>query len=130
MEAGATLHKIRNFTQHPKNEKEYPFPQDYIQDYDVAIAELQPAITFGEFAKPIHLASASDKYRDGEGLVVTGWGYFGKEHNDALANNLQVLQLKFIANRNCTSLGIPGFCGHFFNDTLIFVVFLFLLTLC
>lgn len=47
---------------------------DWKHDYDIAIAKLASTLEFSEKIQPIQLPTAGDQTKDGEIMIVSGWG--------------------------------------------------------
>ncbi|RKP09683.1 trypsin-like protease, partial [Thamnocephalis sphaerospora] len=74
--------------------------------HDIALLELNSALTFNNSVKPALITSA--RIGAGKSCVALGWGY---TENRTVSNVLQQVQLETAKNDQC-STGYPGWAGQ------------------
>ncbi|XP_043114334.1 transmembrane protease serine 4a isoform X2 [Puntigrus tetrazona] len=83
--------------------------KDYLSghnDYDIAMIRLQSPITVGESRRPVCLPPQDLGLKEGDNLVVTGWGHLTEKGN--LSPKLQKAQIPFIDTAKCSSPAVYG----------------------
>ncbi|XP_016101426.1 transmembrane protease serine 4-like isoform X1 [Sinocyclocheilus grahami] len=75
-------------------------------DYDIAMIRLQSPITVGESRRPVCLPPQDLDLKDGDSLVVTGWGHMSEKGN--LSPKLQKAQISLIDRAQCSSAAVYG----------------------
>uniref|UniRef100_A0A673MPD7 Transmembrane protease serine 4-like n=1 Tax=Sinocyclocheilus rhinocerous TaxID=307959 RepID=A0A673MPD7_9TELE len=75
-------------------------------DYDIAMIRLQSPITVGESRRPVCLPPHDLGLKDGDSLVVTGWGHLTEKGN--LSPKLQKAQIPLIDRAQCSSHAVYG----------------------
>ncbi|XP_050986035.1 transmembrane protease serine 4a isoform X2 [Labeo rohita] len=83
--------------------------RDYISgrnDYDIAMIRLQSPITVGESRRPACLPPQDLGLKNGDNVVVTGWGHLTEKGN--LSPKLQKAQIPLIDRDQCSSPAVYG----------------------
>ncbi|XP_077161467.1 suppressor of tumorigenicity 14 protein [Paroedura picta] len=81
---------------------QHPAFNDFIYDYDIAVAELDSPITFTKYVQPICLPDTSHDYPAGKVIHVTGWGATQEEGPGAVI--LQKAEIRVINQTVCRPL--------------------------
>ncbi|XP_030632985.1 transmembrane protease serine 4a isoform X2 [Chanos chanos] len=75
-------------------------------DYDIAMMRLSSPISIGDAQKPVCLPPHDLGLKEGDSLVVTGWGYL--QENGKVSSVLQKADVKFISRSVCTRPAVYG----------------------
>ncbi|XP_051719799.1 transmembrane protease serine 4a isoform X2 [Ctenopharyngodon idella] len=75
-------------------------------DYDIAMIRLKSPITVGESRRPVCLPPQDLGLKEGDNLVVTGWGHTLEKGN--LSPKLQKAQIPLIDRAQCSSPSVYG----------------------
>ncbi|XP_006630359.2 tryptase-2-like [Lepisosteus oculatus] len=92
-----TEYPMRRITVHEK----YSRTQ---REFDIALVELDKAVSYSKYIQPVSLAQSSDEFPPGSKCWATGWGNIGDKAPLPTPFILQEVQLPIIDNKLCQEM--------------------------
>uniref|UniRef100_A0A3P9P603 Peptidase S1 domain-containing protein n=1 Tax=Poecilia reticulata TaxID=8081 RepID=A0A3P9P603_POERE len=81
----------------------HPDYNDQTKDNDVALLQLQEAVTFTDYIRPVCLAAAGSDFPAGQSSWITGWGDVRFQGPLPFPQTLQEAEIPVVSNSQCST---------------------------